>query len=360
MNYEDRLERFFGEQDNLDAIYWLMKGMSYREVGEKIGRPHSFVQRVNNFLRNHGLTTGRQWRVDVNALDMIKTFKFYDFRNDRLDEVTRYDDFLTYFADVKRGKPQHFAMYTFPNEVDEKIGEEISPYYIYVPRFKAPLRENSISLKEFRKELERHDTSNPLPPRGDPLRPDIIHIEIAQYVEIFGDSRQETSGKSNRDMEGIGLSEVNLSNLVDLTNDDLKKNELLGLVDITYDIVRNRYNEMWEKHIIYPGFGLDMRELGYMLSFVWIETDEIYRIMKTFGEFNIISGLAYTKRDRYLLHLQYPKDKETDIFYILNEIDNENEVFEVLKVHNNRAVPQPYYFEKEKRKRKKTQKASIR
>jgi hypothetical protein len=350
MNYEDRLRRFSSNQDNMNAIYLLMNGKSYREVGEKIGRPHSFVQRVNAFLKDHGLTTGRQWRVDVNALNMTKRFKFYDFSNEKPREVIKNDDFLTYLADVKRGKPQYFAMYTFPNEVDERVGEEISPYYIYVPKFKAPLDENSISLNGFKEELERHDNSNPLPPRGDPLKPDIIHIEIAQYVEIFGDPKQEASRESNRNMEGTGLSGVNLSNLVDIINDDMKESRLAGLVDVTYDIVRNRYNEMWEKHIIYPGFGLDMRKLGYMLSFVWIETDEIYRIMKAFGEFNVVSGLAYTKRNKYLLHLQYPKYKDKEIFYILNDIDNENEVFEVLEVHNNRAVPHPYYFEKEKKK----------
>jgi hypothetical protein len=350
MNYEDRLERFFGDQDNLDAIYLLMKGKSYREVGEKIGRPHSFVQRVNNFLKNHGLTTGRQWRVDVNALDMTKTFEFFPFGPGKPEGVQKNDKFLTYYADVKRGTPQHFAMFTFPNEVDKRVGEEITPYYIYVPKFKAPFRENNISLIEFREKLKRHDNSNPLPSRGDPLKPDIIHIEIAQYVEIFGDPKQATSGISSKNTEETGLSEVNLSNLVDVIKEDMEDSGLTGSVDVTYDIVRNRYNEMWKKHIIYPGFGLEMRKLGYMLSFVWIKTDEIYRIMKTFGEFNIISGLAYTKKKKYLLHLQYPKNKEKEIFYILSDIDNENEVFEVLDVHNNRAVPHPYYFEKEKEK----------
>jgi DNA-binding Lrp family transcriptional regulator len=354
MNYEDRLVRFVGEQDNLDAIYCLMKGMSYREVGEKIGRPHSFVQRVNAFLKDHGLTTGRQWRVDVNALNMTKTFRFYDFRNGKPEEVIRNDDFLTYFADVKKSKLQYFAMYTFPNEVDEKIGEEISPYYIYVPKFKAPLYESEISLYEFEDARQRHDNTNPLPPRGGPINPDIIHIAIAQYVEIFG--APESQGYSIMPMEKTqetGLSEVNLSNLAEVIKDDMKAEGLAEAVDVTYDIVRNRYNEMLEKHIIYPGFGLEMRRLGYTLSFVWISTNEIYRIMKAFGEFNIVSGLAYTKEDRYLLHLQYPRNKETEIFYILSSIDNQNEVFEVLKVHNNRAVPHPYYFEKEKRKRRK-------
>jgi len=44
MKREDRIKRFVNDQDNLDAVYWLMKGFSYREIGEKIGRSHSFVQ----------------------------------------------------------------------------------------------------------------------------------------------------------------------------------------------------------------------------------------------------------------------------------------------------------------------------
>ncbi|MBU7024359.1 MAG: hypothetical protein HXS40_09355 [Theionarchaea archaeon] len=205
------------------------------------------------------------------------------------------------------------------------------------------------------KARQRHDNTNPLPPRGDPIKPDIIHIAIAQYVEISGNPEsEERSTRSMEKMQETGLNEVNLFNLMEVIKDGVKAEGLIDTVDVTYDIVRNRYNEMWEKHIIYPGFGLEMRKLGYTLSFIWITTDEIYRIMKALGEFNIVSGLAYTKRNRYLLHLQYPKDTETDIFYILNGIDNENEIFEVLKVHNNRAVPFPYYFEKEKRKIRRT------
>jgi len=59
---ENRLKKSFCDQDNLDAMYWLTQGLSYRDIGEKIGRPHSFIQRVNNFLRNHGLMAGGQWR----------------------------------------------------------------------------------------------------------------------------------------------------------------------------------------------------------------------------------------------------------------------------------------------------------
>jgi hypothetical protein len=30
-------------------------------------------------LRNHGIATGRQWRVDVDALKLMKTYKFYEY-----------------------------------------------------------------------------------------------------------------------------------------------------------------------------------------------------------------------------------------------------------------------------------------
>jgi hypothetical protein len=347
INREDRIKRFFSEQDNLNAIYWLMKGFSYREVGEKIGRPHSFVQRVNNFLRNHGLTTGRQWRIDVNAMKMTKTYKFYDFdMNGRPDEVKDNDDFLTYFADIKKGKSGHFALYTFPNEVNPKIGEDISPSYILVPKFKAPIFQSEISWDEFKQVYERENNENPLPLRGEPIDPDIIHIDIAQYVEILDKTFQYESTDS-----GICLGVVNLSALVDTIKHDIKEEGLEEKVDVTYDIVRNRYNEMVEKNIIYPGFGLSMRELGYAISFCWIQSSEIYRVIKAFAKFNVITALAYTKKNKYLLHFEYPKEKEIEIFEILNNLDPKNEVFKVLKTHNNRALPHPYYFEKEKKKK---------
>ena len=119
-NDKKRIARFIGNQNNLDAIYWLMQGLSYRDIGEKIGRPHSFVQRVNNFLRKNGLTTGGLWRIDVAALQMTKTFKFYEYADDRTEEVINNNDFLTYFDDIKKGKSDYFALYTFPNEIEKK------------------------------------------------------------------------------------------------------------------------------------------------------------------------------------------------------------------------------------------------
>ena len=353
MNRGDRLRRFVSDQDNLDAIYWLMKGFSYREVGEKIGRPHSFVQRVNNFLRNHGLTTGRQWRIDVDAMNMTKTFKFYEYDMvSRPYEVRESNLFLTYFADIKRGKSGHFAMYTFPNEVHPKIGESISPYYILVPRFKAPLDQCKISQDEFYEAYKSEDNEYPLPSRGKPIDPDIIHIEIARYVELFGNPGHiESTDTAAQKIEKIGLSEINLSRLVEMIKYDVEDEGLADTVDVTYDIVRNRYNEMLKKNIIYPGFGIEMRQLGYVLSFCWIKADEIYRIMKTFANFDIVTALAYTEKDKYLLHLQYPKNKEIEIFQILNELDPENEVFKVLEVHDNRVLPHPYYFEKERERK---------
>ncbi|MBU7009333.1 MAG: hypothetical protein HXS46_01480 [Theionarchaea archaeon] len=354
MKREDRIKRFVNDQDNLDAVYWLMKGFSYREIGEKIGRSHSFVQRVNEFLENHGLAAGRQWKVDLNAISITRTFRFYDYDAEcgKPKEVRKNNEFLSYFADIKKGKSGHFAIYAFPNEIHPKIGENISPYYILVPKFKAPLKKCNISQDKFEKAYEKENNENPFPPRGDAIDPDIIHIEIARYVELFGNPYQEELTDPAREkIENGGLREICLSKFVEMIEEDIKEEGLADEAEVTYDIVRNRYNDMVKKNIIYPGFGLDMRELGYVLSFCWIKRDEIYRIMKTFAEFNIVSALAYTEKDRYLLHLQYLKDKEIEIFQILNRIDHENEVFKVLKVHDNRTISHQYYFEKERKKR---------
>jgi len=341
MKLEDRLERFFSEQDNLDAVYWLLKGLSYREAGDKIGRPHTFVQRVNNFMKNHGLVTGRQWRIDVEAMDMTKTYKFYKYNEKKPGEVIDNDDFLTYFADVKIGDSQQLALYTFPNERKEKFGDKISPYFFLIPKFKAPLHICTISTDSFKEAHATEDNSNFLPPRGDSLKPDIIHIEIARYVELYGNIKDD---------EKRGLGGISLPQLIDHIQNDMITEELNNKIKITYDIVRNRYNEMVNKNIIYQGFGLDMRKLEYELSFCLLKDVEIYRLMKAFAQFNIVSAVAYLEDDSYLLHLQYPKEKYLEIVKILNEYDPSNKMFATINIHHNRALPHPYFFTKEKEK----------
>jgi hypothetical protein len=283
---------------------------------------------------------------------MGKTYKFYDYaQGGRPSEVQENNTFLTYFADIKRGKSEHFAMFTFPEEIHPTIGENISPFYILVPRFEAPLDENRISQDEFDRVYGSEDNENPLPLRGEAIDPDIIHIEIARYVELFGNPVQDAStDEATEKVKTEGLSDINISRFVEMIGDDMKVEGLADSIEVTYDIVRNRYNEMLKKNIIYPGFGLEMRQLDYILSFCWTKSDEIYRIMKTFADFNIVSALAYTDSNRYLLHLQYPRDEEIEIFQILNNIDHENEVFKVIEVHDNRVLPHPYYFEKERKK----------
>lgn len=329
-----------------------MRGLSYREIGEKIGKSHPFVQRRSNFLRNNGLVTGGNWRIDVEAMGMTKKFKFYD----RCiagwpEEVKENDHFLTYFADIKKGKSQHLAMYTFPDEIEPKTGENISPYYYLIPKFKAPLLENEISLHEFMDVYEHENNENPLPPRGEPIDPDIVHIEIAGYIQLFGNPNQQEFANKRKEISENN-TDINLRKLVKLIREDMKDEGLADSIDVTYDIVRNKYNAMLEKNIIYPGFALEMRRLGYVLSFCWIENSEIYRIMKAFSHFNVITALAYNHDNRHLLHLQYPINRENVILRILDQLDLNNETFKVLTVHCNRVLPYPYYLDREREKNK--------
>ena len=353
MNIENRLLKFGRQQDNLNATYWLMKGLSYREIGERIGRSHSFIQRVNNFLRNNGVVTGRQWSIDVNAMKMTRFLEFYDYSRNFPKKVDENDEFLTYFAEIKKGVSEYFALYTFPDEISPRTNNTISPYYYHVPEFKAPLDENRLSQDEFYKVFDEKDNRNPLPPRGEAIEPDLVHIEIARYVELFGNPKKDKSTHTNAEkLNKKGLREVNLWKFVEIIKEDMREEKLVDAVDVTYDIVRSRYNEMLKKNIIYPGFGLDMRKFGYVLSFCWIKYEEIYRVLKTFSDFNIISALAYTQNNRYLLHLQYPREKELEVFRILNSLDHGNEVFKVLEVHANRTLPFSYFFKKEREKKR--------
>ncbi len=354
MNLENRLRKFVGDQDNLDATYWLMKGLSYREVGERIGRSHSFVQRVNNFLRNQGIVTGRQWGIDVNAMKMTRAFEFYDYSGSFPKKVDENDEFLTYFAEIKKGTSAYFALYTFPDEISPETNNTISPYYYHVPEFKAPLDENRLTQDEFLEVLETKNNENPLPPRGEAIEPDLIHIEIARYVELFGNPKEDKSTHVDAErLDRKDLREINLWKFVEIIAEDMREEKLVDAVDVTYDMVRSRYSEMLKKNIIYPGFGLDMRKFGYVLSFCWIKYEEIYRILKTFSNFNIVSALACTQNNSYLLHLQYPREKELEVFRILNSLDHGNEVFKVLDVYANRTLPFSYFFKKEREKKQK-------
>jgi hypothetical protein len=142
------------------------------------------------------------------------------------------------------------------------------------------------------------------------------------------------------------LGGIPLPQLIDHIKEDMITEGLNNEIKITYDIVRNRYNEMIEKNIIYQGFGLDMGKIGYELSFCLLKNVEIYRLMKTFTQFNVVSALAYLQNGSYLFHLQYPKGRYSDIVKILNEYDPSNKMFIVIYTHHNRVLPHPYFFKK--------------
>ena len=193
-----------------------------------------------------------------------------------------------------------------------RVGENISPYYYHIPKFRTPLLKNDIYQDIFKEVYKYGDNENPLPPRGVAISPDVIHIELARYIELFGITEYSGNGGDSQKLYGSGLVDIGLSKLVDMITEDIQE-ELGGKVDVTYDIVRNRYNDMRKKNIIYPGLGLDMRKFDYVLAFCWIKSNEIYQTMKTFAHFNVVTALAFTKDDRYLLHLQYPGDEEIEI-----------------------------------------------
>jgi len=69
-------------------------------------------------------------------------------------------------------------MFTFPNEIKTKIGENISPYYYNIPQFRAPLLNHDLTLDDFVSVYRNENNENSLPPRGEAIDPDIIHIEI--------------------------------------------------------------------------------------------------------------------------------------------------------------------------------------
>ena len=78
-------------------------------------------------------------------------------------------------------------------------------------------------------------------------------------------------------------------------------------IDISYDKVRTTLNKMKDEEVIFPKNALNLEPLSYQSALVRIEAKEIYRIMATFNEFNMLTRIALTpKKDTYYLFIQYP------------------------------------------------------
>ena len=112
--------------------------------------------------------------------------------------------------------------------------------------------------------------------------------------------------------------------LTDRLEQDFKDYE----IDVSYERVRTTLKIMKEKGVIFPKNALYLKPLSYQSTLVRIRTKEIYKIMGTFSEFNMLTRLALTQDPEvFYLYIQYPFYQFPDVMEILNQLDPDNKTY---------------------------------
>ena len=179
---------FLDTQVNLDVMTFLAEGLSFRQIAYKIGKKHSFVQTRSDFLRNHTMIAGGRWNVDLQALGIVKTVAFYDYKEEIKNEILGNENknfYLSYLSQVLMGEMKYFAMYNYPEEIRDREGFEVTSWYDTFPRFKVPFFKNRQFENEFKNIFEEEDNENTLPPRGKKIKDfDLIALFICRYIQL--------------------------------------------------------------------------------------------------------------------------------------------------------------------------------
>lgn len=323
---EFEVRNFLEDQTNLDVMTYLAEGFSFRQIADKIRKKHSYVQSKSDFLKKHAIMVFNRWNIDIQALGMVKTAEFYEYREEIKNEIlgNEYKNFyLSYLVQVIMGEMKYFAMYTFPEEIRNRIGFEITNWYYTFPHFTLPFFKNGQFEKEFDKIFEEENNENTLPPRGQKIKnPDLIDIYTCRYVQLE-------------------LGDINLRRYTSRMRD-----EIGDLVDVRYSTVLARFEKLKEKNIIYPVNPLNFKELPYVNLFFITEYDQIFRFMKTLSRLNIVVAISFTKTGKNILHLQCPYEKGSSIANALSRLDKKSQMFSITNLYVNRGLPYEYYLEK--------------
>ncbi len=324
-----RMQNFLDSQTNLNIMTYLSQGLSFREIGEKIGKKHSFVQTRSDFLRKHKIMTFGRWNIDSYALGMIKTAEFYDYKpeikNEILNNKNGKNFYLSYFSHVVMGKMKYFAMYTYPEEIKNRTGFEITSWYYFFPHFTLPFFKNDNFEEELKKIFKNENNENPLPPRGEKIRPDLIDIYLCRYIQLE-------------------LEDVNLKKYTTRMED-----EIGDLTDVHYSTLRTRFQRLKEKSVIYPINPLDFGELPF-IRLIFITTyPEIFRFCKTLSKLNIITAISFMEGNKNMALVQCPYNTGEAIVQFLGNLDQGCQIFSTAKIESNRGLPYKYYLKKHKK-----------
>ena len=321
------VQNFLSEEVNLEIMTYLSKGLSYRATAEKVGTNHSFVQDRNRFLRDHGMMVRGRWNVDVQALGMTKTVEFCDYTENNWNRIMERNFYLSYLSQVMMGKMKYLAMYTFPEEVQNRTGSEITSWYYTFPHFTLPFFKNKNFEEEFWRIFEEEDNESPLPPRGERIKnPDLIDIYICRFIQT--------------ELEDINLREYTKR----------MKEEIGNIIDVHYSTVRTRFQKLREKHIIFPVNPISLTEASYVHLFCITSSNQIFRFIKSLNTLNILLAISFMKDGRNILYIHAPYDKQNNMANILGELDKEGQMFSVTNLQVNRGLPYKHYLLKYQKK----------
>jgi hypothetical protein len=296
---------FFNDQKKLDTMYYLMQGLTYREISEKIGKHISYVQRVMEFLRDNGLLYWGRWAPNVYKIGMKKTIAFLDWE-DREVPMKENKWYETYIHHVLAEEPKVCVIYTYPREDESKIrgeiGEPVTPFYYTHTRFTVPFFKKQNLKEEFFNIFDSANNDKRIltgtPSFKEESYTDPLIVYICRYGEL--------------------LPELTPGILTDKLEQDFKDKE----VEVNYNRVRETLEKMKKEEIIFPKNALYLKPLSYQSTLVKIKTKEIYKIMGTFNQLNTLTQLALTRdSDVFYLFIQYPFHKFSEVMEIFGELD---------------------------------------
>jgi len=299
--------RFFNDQKKLDTVYYLMQGLSYRQIAEKIDKQISYVQRVMDYLKIEGLLYGGRWAVNSHKIGMKKSIVFLEWE-DRNVPIKDNFKYATYVHHVEAGEGKILAIYTYPKgeetEIKGDIGEPITPFYYTHTRFTVPLFKEIDLVKEFFDSFGSVNNDKRIL-TGTPsfetegVYDDPVTVYICRRAEL--------------------MPELTPGNIADDLEQDFKD---VKDIDISYEKVRNTLNRMKEEEVIFPKNVLYLKPLSYQAALVKINTKEIYKIMGTFNKFNMLTRVALTlDPEVFYLYIQYPSYQSPKVMEILSCLD---------------------------------------
>jgi hypothetical protein len=305
---------FFNKQKKLDTVYYLMQGLTYREIAKKIDKQISYVQRVMSFLRNNGLLYWGRWSPNVYKIGMEKSIAFLDLEDEKMlfgKELYRY---VTYIQRVQAEETKVLVIWTYPkddrHEIENYLKEKITPFYYTNTRFTVPLFKKIDLPKKF---FDRFDTvkNDEKIVMGNPSfrAQEVYDDPITVYTCMYAESLPElTPGALTKKLE--------------------KEFKNQSEIKIKYEDIRKNLNMMIEKGVLFPKNALYFKPLSYQSTLLRIKTKEIYKIMDTFNQFNMLTRLALTEeQDTFYLYIQYPFHQFTDTMEILDKLDPDHKAY---------------------------------